>query len=1527
MIYGEINVEGQDPNNTKQSKVQTLKADPTLTVYFYNQTGKSFDSNGKEVSNLNSVYDKWVPEHMLSLNTNGTETKLNANGFINVSPRVDSNGYIDGIRWSEAVGDDTYGQNDALNEDKTANPNYVYANSAWSFQGTYTDEADTYYYGKDANNNNIYKPTPVGIWHFETRIKLEYVMSSKAKAANGNKKPGDEGFNVGDLKFSISVSDRPWVEPHKFTDKDKNDKTITGYKYYTDLAKGEYVIAKNYYRNSAWTGTDCRVKNYPYYDAINAIDVSNTKPTGNFISGIIIDSNFDKQNNAELIAADSRVNGVDREVVKVGTSNSSDNALKTHGTYNAGGYDNPTQANGLLPHTNEDNKFLYNKYTGIQYTYNVTADHEYLYFAFASKNLAKGDTFRIWINTDDLAAGTDFDHAIAFLYGTDGKVAIDSWYHEGAKQTKTNLSHNIAYVSKGNYLYAECRILLSDLDIEPTLAPDGNTDVLFYYYFSAEDFGKRGNNDGNTNNGLVCPRPAEGNKTINGVANHGFPYTRTNENAGKVYYNTTGTNSTETEQYDNVMLDYIKIDGKLDEEIWNEEKESERIVVNGDNGKWTVSPVKNESFEYSHVLFTGDNFIYGAVELDDKAILKSSSQTKTYTRIQLWLANPGAKDGWGEYEDGAKYDNYSYTIYLAENGYTGDNSVKIEGPSGQMCGASSPAVRSDDFKWAITTANGKTYVEFMIATESYSAEDASKSLFYMNQEAEYFISVKHGANEFYDGVTDKNAELTLNYPASDDKFYVTHLEVPSAEGAGVIYTDFSASGKYFSANGKWWMHVMFKAHPESGGWEIVGIRDGSTSDLNSDKTYGFSANEIQNAGADFIYCVNVGNNYISVVNEVKTKYNNWLNGDGKNATEAEKRAKIEDIVVNDMKSSIDTYVGHEKKAALHVNFSSIPAYYMSQTIEKTWEVGRIVCIEELNSKLKGTLTAQVQAMLETQEQAQVAISITRYFKTAATPYEGAATEEKVSFFDPNQMITHSLGIEVVDKPLYHEAGYKFIFTYKMYDPNPKYENNFPDTDSWYKDNAGKLKKQKKTTPETILVDGILNDSGWTADGWITVDEKINATVQINNAESFSYKYQIRNDGKYLYVAAVLEGVNYDSVNLPQFTLWTKDGNVDHYTKYFRVGYGNGYGYSTGAEIPKILDMNAENRYQSDAIKNAITSGASEEILNNLFENLQVEDNELYKYNEKYVVLFDNLVEAREYDKDSALEYSESAIYGYTETIEEYIQGMYYPTIRMEVQKYEFGKQSAVMKSGNGYGLEETTSTVVEFRVGLDEIDLDKDGSFEYFVSARRANTHGGEYWLFYPTVYCEPESEFSYYNDHFPFKEWYSETAIKVTSEDLKGDMYLANDYAPVVTLGAKFNDNFEGSNAIRFGAVYNEDLIRRRSGAENLDYWHVYDMGMLIAPTQKLGADVDAFNSDAEYVERISSIGIEKHIPDTNFADYESFVFYVTVTNIPDTYKKVKFSARPYIDYYNDFSNVEIYYGSAIERSLEMISNNQNQD
>lgn len=1535
LIYDEINVEGQNPNKTSESLKQTLKADPTLTIYFYNQTYKAFNIDKQDVSStLRSEYNGWVPEHMLSLNTNGKANAINANGLINCSPRVD-NGVVSGISWTEFATDDTYGQNN-YEINGVVNPNYVSANSAWSLQDKYYDEADTYISGTDANGKSIYSPTEVQIWHFETRIELKHIMSSKAKKSNADKglEPGDEGFDVGDLKFSISVSDRPWVEPFQFTDKDAEGNKIKGYKYYTDSAKGEYVIAKNYYRNSAWTGKNNRFENYPYYDAINAIDLSNTKPSGDFLSGITIDSNFDKQNNTELIAADSRVNGSDRVITKVSTSSSTNTALKNHGTYNSGGYDNPTQANGLLPVDYLDNKFGYNPYSGIQYAHNVTADHEFLYFALAAKNLKDGDTFRIWTNPAGFPVPTtlSFDHAVAFQYNS-GAVKFDSWYHEGkvvkdSAGTAIQPNHDIAYQVIGGILYVEARIRLTDLGITPTLAPDDD-EVLFYYYFTAEDFGTHTGQGSGQNNGLVSPRPQWGN-----IGNQGFPnVNRTDEFAGKVYYRADGASSADLKQYECYMLDYIKIDGKLDEEIWDEK--SDRISVSGENGKWTVTPVKNEGFEYSYVLYTGENYIYGAVELDDNAILKSASQTGNYTQIKLWLANPGAMDGWGEYEDGAKYDNYAYTIYLADNGYTGDKSVKVEGPSGQMCGLTSPVVRDSDFKWAITSANGKTYAEFMIDTESYSKDDPTKSLFYMEDKAEYYISVKHGKNEFYDGKTDYNTDITLTYPAPDEKFYLTHYENPHAEGAGVIYTNLTDTGSnnYLGSTGRWWYHVMFKAHPESGGWEIVGIRDGNTAAPQNGK-YGFTAEELQKAGADFVYCINVGNNYINVIEVIKKPYDEWVEkytkDNGTAPTQAERTAKLDELITSD---SLANYFNHEKKAALHVNFSSNAAYYMSQAIEKTWSVGRIVLIEELNSKLKGTIPAQVEAMLKTQENAQEKTTITRYFKDAATPWDATQVVQKPSFIYPDQQITHALPVVVKDTiPFYHEAGYKFIFTYKMYDPNPKYAENLPTASVWYQDNAGKLEEHEKTVPETIFIDGNLNDAGWAEDGWITVNENINASAQIGTADSFSFKYQIRNDGKYLYVAAVLEGVEYNSANRPYFTLWTKNSTSDNWTNKYRIGYGiydDSFGYVRGVTIPEILDINEANRYQSQAIKDAI-GGASTDNLSELFEGLEIRDNKLYVKNGGYTVHFGNDLEAVTNSSETKLQYHDSAIYGYTETIEEYVRNFYYPDIEIEIEKYVFGKQSGVIKADengyiNGLPTQENKSTVLEFRVGLDEIDPDNSG-FEYFVSASRSG-NGGEYALYYPTVYSEPESEFSYYNDHFPFKEWYSETAIKVTPEDLKGDMYLANDYAPVVTLGAKLNDNVDGANAIRFGAVYNEDLIRRQSGAGELDYWHVYDMGMLVAPTQKLGAGIDAFNSEDENVERISSIGIENWIENSNFADYESFVFYVTVTNIPDTYKKVKFSARPYIDYYNDFSNVEIYYGSAIERSLEMISNNQNQD
>jgi hypothetical protein len=153
--------------------------------------------------------------------------------------------------------------------------------------------------------------------------------------------------------------------------------------------------------------------------------------------------------------------------------------------------------------------------------------------------------------------------------------------------------------------------------------------------------------------------------------------------------------------------------------------------------------------------------------------------------------------------------------------------------------------------------------------------------------------------------------------------------------------------------------------------------------------------------------------------------------------------------------------------------------------------------------------------------------------------------------------------------------------------------------------------------------------------------------------------------------------------------------------------------------------------------------------------------------------------------------------------------------------------------------------------------------------------------------------------------------------------MCLANEYAPVISLGAKFSENFQGKGkSIRFGALYKEDYIRRQTGVDTADYWHVNDMGIIILATHLVGEGYDALNLDTPRIAKASAQGIVNWIQDSNFADYESFAFYVTFTGIPENQEDFKFSARPFIDYYNDLSGVaEDYYGQTVIRSINLIN------
>lgn len=132
--------------------------------------------------------------------------------------------------------------------------------------------------------------------------------------------------------------------------------------------------------------------------------------------------------------------------------------------------------------------------------------------------------------------------------------------------------------------------------------------------------------------------------------------------------------------------------------------------------------------------------------------------------------------------------------------------------------------------------------------------------------------------------------------------------------------------------------------------------------------------------------------------------------------------------------------------------------------------------------------------------------------------------------------------------------------------------------------------------ESVTVDGNLNDSGWKSDGWITVNRN-NGTFQggINSLHSeasknFSYKYQLRTDGKKLYVAAVYDNVTFadchDGGAGTKLRVWLKTNpNSTVYTHFYDL-------YSDGGVV-KVLGKKNGSATENSAteIENSSVAGA------------------------------------------------------------------------------------------------------------------------------------------------------------------------------------------------------------------------------------------------------------------------------------------------------------------------------------------------
>ncbi len=458
-------------------------------------------------------------------------------------------------------------------------------------------------------------------------------------------------------------------------------------------------------------------------------------------------------------------------------------------------------------------------------------------------------------------------------------------------------------------------------------------------------------------------------------------------------------------------------------------------------------------------------------------------------------------------------------------------------------------------------------------------------------------------------------------------------------------------------------------------------------------------------------------------------------------------------------------------------------------------------------------------------------------------------------------------------------------------------DKYGETKAWMYDVTKDVIAAAHIAPDVIAIDDKLGDSGWNQYGWTEVDGAINGT-----GKGPGYIYQMRSDGEYLYVASVIDSTN------PTFGLWIKstDGKINYYE------IANGSTTTLDVETPKFTANQAVDVYENEAAAGATISGTQ--------------------------LTYQNSLKAMQWDNGwTTLAYEDSTFYGYTKELMENRRngiGTAWTAIS-ETKGFRFGVESArigsadafvrydlngnVQQSASAYDLKPGTTEqrTVEFKIALSEFN--GLNGFEYVIQVK-----DGENSSFYPQLYNETTG---FITDGQP--TW-SEFAFKVSAEDVinGGKLWLRNEYAPMTSLGARVTDDYNGSgqNAIRFGARFTENFIRKQkvTDTEVTDYWDVADAGIIFAPTVFLennNAELTLEN-EAIGVIRTSARDIINWVPDTNMADYESFVFYVTYKGFPDSAKTYDFQFCGYIDYY-EANGSDTYYSQIFARSYNGVVDN----
>ena len=952
-------------------------------------------------------------------------------------------------------------------------------------------------------------------------------------------------------------------------------------------------------------------------------------------------------------------------------------------------------------------------------------------------------------------------------------------------------------------------------------------------------------------------------------------------------------------------FDFVKIDGMRTESFWNDY--SDYIGVNGSTGYYDPPNTTNNNIAFGQTAYVSDSAFYGFAILDFLP-----NEDTTYS---LWInANPEVLDSKFTHKFTFKKSGEDITVIARD----ADNNV---------------IATSDKYKtikYKANVINGRTWIEYMVDLDLF---DEDRSGF------EYMVSATHSFN---------GEPLALYYPSSEttDTIFVAQLnplmeDKSSNTGAinrprksTIITKEYLENAKVNILNG-WGEYFIF--NPTDSG----------------------VANEFKVEG---VYTCPAGNDP-------------WKWGHGE-PSHIELKSRVADggfIYVIYNTKYYSEYDNVNQKDIIN-SWKSIYGYDYIDDCYERFAVGNIVRFSGEDFKLD--------------EQ--------------RIPTDTTAIMQSVYGFELDALDIKCSVVGNTDEEVRNV--------------------NFPDHGAWYEETALKVKSLGRYIPETITIDGIINDNGWDDNAWTYVTPHVNGSIQEEHrlsdtakADQFSYYYQMRTDGENVYFAFALEDVDFfdgktttdrgdatkENKNIQSIRVWIKSNGekngVDYsdaisFTHLYNISNGvdgadvsqynnSKYDVGIGETVLQLdaddLDIHgqqhvSENWYLTEENKTTSYAGSATEYdrtTQKLTYNSTILRFDEHTADATGGFLFPwggNAARTTGKATTKAYGYGDSLLFGATEEImEDVIDGTagdnwwaYTDTTAFVVGK-EHGRIDTADGGSASFSIGESGKkySLVEFKFNLAEIGCANGEGFEYFVHAAETfDDPGAPYTLFSPAITNIPGNRTTYTAYSLPFWNWDSATSLKYNAQTEYNSM-LRNSYKPVVTLGVKLNEP-DKPTAIKFGGYYTEEFIRRLEVANGnidrknsdgdrwdsgsaeegrilggancdgiTDYWDVEKVGIVFYFTQKLTLDANRqpeLYIDTPNAVNVDSVGIQSWKTDSNFADYETFEFYVVLENMSEALKNVKYSFRSYIKYY-DWEGSPIYYDTILERSWNQVNDELN--